>query len=95
MLGCDYSDKIKGIGPKRALELIHKHGSMEKILSNLDKEKYTVPEHFPYQEIRNYFKNPDSTPSADLDVCLTPTHTSFPFLSHFVTLGGFVTFFVS
>ena len=39
-----------GIGPKRALELIRKHGSLEAILANLDKQKYPVPEAFPVDE---------------------------------------------
>jgi flap endonuclease-1 len=43
LLGCDYCDTIKGIGPKTALKLIHEHGSIEKILQNLDRKKYTIP----------------------------------------------------
>ena len=36
LLGCDYVDKIKGIGPKKAIELVRKHGDIETILNNLD-----------------------------------------------------------
>ncbi|KAL3907036.1 MAG: hypothetical protein SGILL_009035 [Bacillariaceae sp.] len=43
LLGCDYCDNIKGIGPKTALKLIREHGSIEKILPTLDRKKYTVP----------------------------------------------------
>ena len=35
LLGCDYCDKIRGIGPKSALELIKKHHTIEKILENM------------------------------------------------------------
>ncbi|XP_031651168.1 flap endonuclease 1-like [Oncorhynchus kisutch] len=35
LLGCDYCGTIKGIGPKRAIDLI-KHGSIEEILENID-----------------------------------------------------------
>ena len=37
LLGCDYCDSIKGIGPKKAVELINKHKCIEKIIDNLDK----------------------------------------------------------
>ena len=40
MCGCDYCDSIKGIGPVKALQLIKKHGSIEEMLKDLDKEKY-------------------------------------------------------
>lgn len=44
LLGCDYCDNIKGIGPKTALKLIREHGSIEKIIPAVkDIPKYTVP----------------------------------------------------
>lgn len=36
MLGCDYCPSIKGVGPKKAFELINTHKSIEAILENLD-----------------------------------------------------------
>jgi len=36
LLGCDYCGTIKGIGPKRAIDLIKQHGSIEEILDNID-----------------------------------------------------------
>ncbi|KAI7845959.1 hypothetical protein COHA_000505 [Chlorella ohadii] len=59
LCGCDYTPKISGIGPTRALALIKKHGSIEKALESLDPSKYTIPEPFPYQEARQLFKQPD------------------------------------
>ena len=59
LCGCDYTDKISGIGAIRALNLIQKHGSMEKILESLDSSKYTIPNPFPYEEARRLFKEPD------------------------------------
>ena len=44
LLGCDYCDSIRGIGPKTALKLIRQHSSIETILENLDRKKYTVPD---------------------------------------------------
>lgn len=59
LCGCDYAGTIKGIGPTRALKLVQEHGSIEKILANLDTAKNPPPEPFPYQEIRELFRNPD------------------------------------
>lgn len=44
MLGCDYCDSIKGVGPKTALRLIKQHHSIETILDNIDQQKFIVPE---------------------------------------------------
>jgi len=71
LLGCDYSAKIKGIGPVRALEFIRKYGSIEKILSSIDKTKYIVPDKFPYEEIRAYFKNPPVAPVEECNLSFT------------------------
>jgi len=52
LLGCDYCDTIKGIGPKTALKLIREHGCIENILKNIDRKKYTVPESYEPMEAR-------------------------------------------
>ncbi|KAI9151093.1 Elongation of fatty acids protein 2 [Blastocladiella emersonii ATCC 22665] len=59
LLGCDYCDSIRGIGPKRAVDLIKEHGSLEKIIEALDGSKYAVPEDWPYEDARELFKNPE------------------------------------
>lgn len=59
LLGCDYCDGIRGIGPTRAVSLIKEHGSIEAILDAIDKNKYIVPESWPYAEARELFRNPD------------------------------------
>lgn len=59
LLGCDYCDSIRGIGPKRAVELMRKHKNIEAILKTLDKDKYTVPENWPYERARELFKEPE------------------------------------
>ncbi|EAL64957.1 hypothetical protein DDB_G0284987 [Dictyostelium discoideum AX4] len=66
LLGCDYCDSIKGIGPKRAIELIQKHKSLEEVIKHLDKSKYPLPEFFPYPEVRELFKNPNVIPADQL-----------------------------
>lgn len=59
LLGCDYTDSIRGIGPKRAIELIQKHKTIENILKNIDREKYIVPENWNYEGARDLFMNPE------------------------------------
>lgn len=66
LCGCDYCSNIKGIGPVRALALIKKHGTIEAILEQLDSAKFPLPEPFPYQESRAFFKAPEVTPCADI-----------------------------
>ena len=68
MCGCDYCDSIKGIGPVKALQLIKKHGSIEEMLKDLDKEKYPVPEDWPFAEARELFKNPEVVQTEGLDL---------------------------
>lgn len=67
-MGCDYCDTIRGIGPKRALDLVREHKSIEKIIDKLDKDKYPVPENWLYKEARELFLNPDVTDPATIDL---------------------------
>lgn len=69
LCGCDYCDSIKGIGPKTALKLIHKHINIENIIDNLS-SKYIVPDNFisKLDEVRHLFKNPEVIPSIDIDI---------------------------
>lgn len=66
LCGCDYADSIKGIGAVKALQLIQKYKSIEKVLDNLDPAKYPIPDNFPYQAAREFFKNPEVTPGDKL-----------------------------
>ncbi|WEU39673.1 MAG: flap endonuclease-1 [Candidatus Odinarchaeum yellowstonii] len=56
LVGTDYNEGVKGIGPKSALNLIRKHGSIEKVLENEG-----IEFNQPLEEIRRLFKNPDVT----------------------------------
>ncbi len=51
LLGCDYTDTIKGVGPKTALKLIKEHGSIEGILKTIDRKKFEVPKEWISDEI--------------------------------------------
>lgn len=72
LLGCDYCETIKGVGPVTALKLIKEHGSLEKIIehieSNPEKTKFKVPENWPYDEARQLFMKPDVTAAADVSL---------------------------
>lgn len=59
LLGCDYCDSIKGVGPKTALKLIKQHGNIETILENIDESKYKIPDnwHPPSYKKRKVEKN--------------------------------------
>ncbi|OXU29107.1 hypothetical protein TSAR_004274 [Trichomalopsis sarcophagae] len=70
MLGCDYTTSIKGVGPKRAIELIKNHKSLEKILENLDTKKFPVPEDWNYKDARQLFIEPEVKDPEEVDVGL-------------------------
>ncbi|XP_050544421.1 flap endonuclease 1 [Daktulosphaira vitifoliae] len=59
LLGCDYCNSIKGVGPKRAIELIRQYKTLENILENIDTKKYQVPENWPFKEARRLFIEPE------------------------------------
>ncbi len=55
LIGTDYNKGIKGTGPKTALKLIKKHGSIEGALAELGKEIKD------FDAIKGFFLNPDAT----------------------------------
>ncbi|VDO03928.1 unnamed protein product [Rodentolepis nana] len=59
MLGCDYCETIKGIGPKKSVELIQRYKSIDAVLENLDKKKYTTPEGWIYKQAAQLFTEPE------------------------------------
>ena len=60
LVGTDYNEGIKGIGPKKALKLIKKYGSIEEALRELNNEIKNL------QEIRDLFLHPDVTSDYEL-----------------------------
>ncbi|KAG4111682.1 hypothetical protein ERO13_D13G117100v2 [Gossypium hirsutum] len=56
--GSDYCESIRGIGGQTALKLIRQQGSIEHILQNINKERYPIPDDWPYEEARYLFKEP-------------------------------------
>lgn len=68
MLGCDYTGSIKGVGPKRAIELIKNYRSLDKIIENIDTKKYPIPENWNYKEARLLFQEPEIMNVEDIQV---------------------------
>lgn len=69
LLGCDYVDPVKGIGPKVAFNLIKEHKTLENVVAAVEKSgKFTFPEDWPYKEARILFQEPDVR-SADDPEC--------------------------
>jgi flap endonuclease-1 len=62
LVGTDYNDGIKGIGPKKALELLKKHGSFEKVVKGELGKKFEVDPLAVYE----IFLNPDVTNDYEL-----------------------------
>jgi len=59
LCGCDYTTKVPGIGPFRALNLIKKHKSIKKALEKLDTDKHKIPSDFQPVEARELFEKPE------------------------------------
>ncbi|KAK6490580.1 putative flap endonuclease 1-like protein [Huso huso] len=59
LLGCDYCEKIGGLGPKRALALIQQHKTIEDVLLNINRTTHPVPENWKYLDARKLFLDPE------------------------------------
>lgn len=59
LIGTDYNDGVKGIGPKKSLKLIKEHKKIEKVLSTIESED--LPSLTEVKEIRKIFLTPNVT----------------------------------
>ena len=62
LLGCDYCDTLKGIGPMRAVALIKQHESIEGVLA----AGTEPPESWPFDAARQIFLAPEVIPCAQI-----------------------------
>ncbi|KAJ1674176.1 Elongation of fatty acids protein 2 [Spiromyces aspiralis] len=65
MLGCDYTETIKGVGPKTAVNLIKQHRRIEDIIPNLPPKK-VAPEDWNYDAVRKLFLEPEVMDPKDI-----------------------------
>ncbi len=63
LIGTDYNEGIKGIGPKKALKLIRIYGSIERVLKILK-----VQVDYDIEELRNFFLNPPVTNNYKIEI---------------------------
>ncbi|KAJ1861352.1 Elongation of fatty acids protein 2, partial [Coemansia sp. RSA 2703] len=63
LLGCDYCDSIRGVGPKSGYELVREHKTIERIVK-LEKIAKGVPEEWPFDQARELFANAEVTECA-------------------------------
>lgn len=82
LLGCDYCDKISGLGPKRALILIQKHRTIENVVLHINRQTYPVPLFWKYQEARKLFLNAPQTAVPELVWTEPDEEALVGFLSH-------------
>lgn len=85
LLGTDYCTNIKGIGPKTALRLIKKYGTLEKVFESLHKnsdseelyssDSETKTNEMCMFEARNYFRNALKKLDESKDFVLTDDQT--------------------
>lgn len=68
LLGCDYCGSIRGVGPKRAMELIKQHSTIEEVIKNIDTSKYQVPDNFNYEAARRLFLEPEVTDADGIEM---------------------------
>lgn len=69
LCGCDYCPTIRGIGPKKAYQLIKEYKNIEGVLEHIKHNKsYVVPEEFPYKAARELFKNPIVIPASQIEL---------------------------
>ncbi|KNG50645.1 flap endonuclease 1 [Stemphylium lycopersici] len=71
LLGCDYLDPIKGIGPSTALKLLREHNDLEGVVEHIKSQsskKLTIPDDWPFADARLLFLEPDVR-SADDPEC--------------------------
>eukprot|EP00672_Neobodo_designis_P018952 CAMPEP_0174854586 /NCGR_PEP_ID=MMETSP1114-20130205/31740_1 /TAXON_ID=312471 /ORGANISM="Neobodo designis, Strain CCAP 1951/1" /LENGTH=399 /DNA_ID=CAMNT_0016089287 /DNA_START=33 /DNA_END=1232 /DNA_ORIENTATION=+ len=68
LLGCDYCDKIHGIGPQKAFEGIRDHKNIEAFIATLDQAKHPLPENFPVDQVRQLFKQPAVAPADEIEI---------------------------
>jgi len=62
LIGTDFNEGVKGIGPKTAIKLVKEYKKLENLPNNIQTK---IPEN--YEEIRKIFLNPETTSNYNLE----------------------------
>ncbi|CEG77865.1 Putative Flap endonuclease-1 [Rhizopus microsporus] len=69
LLGCDYTESIKGVGPKSAYNLIKEHKTIDEAIKHLGaKLKEGIPKDWNYAEARELFVKPVVIPASEVEL---------------------------
>ncbi|KAI0310696.1 PIN domain-like protein [Amylostereum chailletii] len=84
LLGCDYLEPIRGVGPKSALKLIREHGGLGAVVEHLREKQAAkedaeedgkkkkggvrVPDEWPWEEAKKVFEKPDVLPADEVEL---------------------------
>ncbi|KAL2314558.1 DNA-repair protein rad2 [Schizosaccharomyces pombe] len=68
LLGCDYCEPIRGVGPARAVELIRQYGTLDRFVKEADRSKYPIPEDWPYEDARRLFLDAEVLPGEEIEL---------------------------
>ncbi|KAK9241242.1 PIN domain-like protein [Lipomyces kononenkoae] len=71
LLGCDYCEPIKNIGPATAVKLLREHKDLDglvKYIKDHPESRYKIPEDWPYQDARELFLKPEIVDPATIDI---------------------------
>ncbi|KIK08053.1 hypothetical protein K443DRAFT_86149 [Laccaria amethystina LaAM-08-1] len=77
LLGCDYLEPIKGVGPKSALKLIREYGGLKGVVKHLRENSgcrkgkgggMQIPDEWPWEEAKKIFEKPDVLPADEVEL---------------------------
>lgn len=69
LLGCDYTESIKGVGPKNAYNLIKEHKTIDEAIKHLSQRlKDGIPKEWNYADARELFTKPEVTPASEIEL---------------------------
>ncbi|KAG2198209.1 hypothetical protein INT46_000875 [Mucor plumbeus] len=69
LMGCDYTETIRGVGPKSAYNLIKQHKTIDEAIKHLPpKSKDNIPADWNYADARELFVKSEVTPGKDIEL---------------------------
>ncbi len=76
LLGCDYLEPIRGVGPKSALKLLREHGGLGEVVEHLREKQQEREEaveegkkkNWPWEQAKRLFLEPEVIPADEIEV---------------------------